>query len=51
MVDGLPSRMARELLVSVATVKSHLTHIYGKLDVDTRAGGVARALELRIIWA
>ena len=45
------SEMAGELLVSVATVKSHLTHIYGKLDVDTRAGAVARAIELRIIRA
>jgi DNA-binding NarL/FixJ family response regulator len=41
--------MARELLVSEATVKSHLSHIYGKLGVDTRAGAVAVAIERRII--
>ena len=41
--------MARELLVSEATVKSHLSHIYGKLGVDTRAGAVAAAIERRII--
>jgi DNA-binding NarL/FixJ family response regulator len=41
--------MARELFVSEATVKSHLSHIYTKLGVDTRAGAVAAALERRII--
>jgi DNA-binding CsgD family transcriptional regulator len=34
---------------SEATVKSHLAHIYTMLEVDTRAGAVARAIELRII--
>jgi len=47
---GLGNReMARELLVSEATVKSHLSHIYAKLGVDTRAGAVAAAIERRII--
>lgn len=41
--------MARELLVSEATVKSHLSHVYAKLGVDTRAGAVAAAIERRII--
>lgn len=41
--------MARELFVSEATVKSHLSHIYSKLGVDTRAGAVAAAIERRII--
>lgn len=41
--------MARELLVSEATVKSHLSHIYTKLGVETRAGAVAAAIEQRII--
>ncbi|WP_109506417.1 response regulator [Nocardioides speluncae] len=41
--------LARELLVSEATVKSHLSHIYTKLGVDTRAGAVAVAIERRII--
>ena len=54
-VLGLLSRglgnkeMARELAVSEATVKSHLSHIYTKLGVDTRAGAVAAAIEQRII--
>jgi len=41
--------MARKLFVSEATVKSHLSHIYTKLGVDTRAAAVARAIEQRII--
>ena len=41
--------MARELFVSEATVKSHLSHIDTKLGVDTRAGAVAAAIERRII--
>jgi DNA-binding NarL/FixJ family response regulator len=41
--------LARKLFVSEATVKSHLAHIYTKLEVDTRAGAVARAIEQRII--
>jgi DNA-binding NarL/FixJ family response regulator len=50
LAQGLGNReMARQLLVSEATVKSHLTHIYTKLDVDTRAGAVAVAIERRIL--
>ena len=41
--------MARRLFVSEATVKSHLSHIYTTLDVDTRAAAGARAIEQRII--
>jgi DNA-binding NarL/FixJ family response regulator len=43
--------IARELFVSEATVKSHLSHVYTKLAVDTRAGAVAAAIERRIIRA
>jgi DNA-binding NarL/FixJ family response regulator len=43
--------IARELFVSEATVKSHLSHIYTKLGVDTRAGAVAVAIERRVIRA
>jgi DNA-binding NarL/FixJ family response regulator len=50
LARGLGNReLARELLVSEATVKSHLSHIYAKLDVDTRAGAVATAIDRRII--
>lgn len=48
--NGLANKeLARGLLVSEATVKSHLSHIYSKLGVETRAGAVAAAIERRII--
>jgi DNA-binding CsgD family transcriptional regulator len=34
--------VARQLLMSVATVKTHLTHIYAKTGVTSRAGLAAR---------
>lgn len=50
LANGLGNKeMAKQLLVSEATVKSHLSHIYTKLDVDTRAGAVAKAIEQRVI--
>lgn len=50
LARGLGNKeMARELFVSEATVKSHLSHIYTKLGVDTRAGAVSAAIERRII--
>jgi DNA-binding NarL/FixJ family response regulator len=50
LARGLGNKeMAHELFVSEATVKSHLSHIYAKLGVDTRAGAVAAAIERRII--
>lgn len=50
LAHGMSNReIADRVIVSVATVKAHLGHIYTKLGVDTRAGAVARAIELRII--
>ena len=50
LARGLGNKeMAQELFVSEATVKSHLSHVYAKLGVDTRAGAVAAAIERRII--
>ena len=50
LASGLGNKeIAQQLLVSEATVKSHLSHIYQKLEVDTRAGAVAAAIERRII--
>lgn len=37
------------LFISEAMVKTHLSRIYGKLDVDTRAGAVAVAKEQRLL--
>lgn len=52
LADGQANKqIARTLLVSEATVKSHLAHIYTKLGVESRAGAVARAIEQRIIRA
>lgn len=52
LAKGLGNKeMARELFLSEATVKSHLSHIYTKLGVDTRAGAVAAAIDRRIIRA
>jgi DNA-binding NarL/FixJ family response regulator len=50
LAEGLTNKeMAKSLFVSEATVKSHLSHIYTKLGVDTRAGAVAQAIDQRII--
>lgn len=47
---GTPNRLiAKELFVSEATVKTHLTHIFEKLGVSDRAAAVATAYELGIL--
>ena len=40
------NQIARELVVSEGTVKSHVKRILRKLRVDNRAGAVARYLHL-----
>ncbi len=42
---------AQALYVSLGTVKTHLKHIYGKLDVHTRTQAIARARELQILFS
>jgi DNA-binding NarL/FixJ family response regulator len=42
-------RIASELHVSVATVRTHFGHIYAKLDVGDRAGAVAKAMRHGLI--
>lgn len=50
LADGLGNKeIAVQLLVSEATIKAHLSHIYTKLAVDTRAAAVATAIEQRLI--
>lgn len=41
--------IARELFISEATVKTHLTHLYGKLGVKDRAAAVATAYDRGIL--
>ncbi|MGQ4377700.1 response regulator [Streptomyces sp. SAS_267] len=41
--------IARELFISEATVKTHLTHVYGKLGAKDRAAAVATAYERGIL--
>ena len=50
LAEGLPNKeLARRLFVSEATVKSHLVHIYAKLDVESRTAAVSKGIEQRII--
>ena len=54
VVRYLPSNLkvpeiASELFVSANTVRTHLRHIYAKLDVHNRGEAVARARELRLL--
>jgi LuxR family maltose regulon positive regulatory protein len=47
---GLSNRkIAGKLIVSLGTVKTHIHHIYGKLDVCNRAQAVDRARELHLL--
>jgi len=50
VAQGASNReVGEELHISVATVKTHLVHIYEKLGVDNRTAAVTAALERRII--
>jgi LuxR family maltose regulon positive regulatory protein len=42
-------RIARELVVTLDTVKKHVTHVLGKLGADNRTEAVARARDLGLI--
>jgi LuxR family maltose regulon positive regulatory protein len=49
LVAGLSNAaMARELVITLGTVKSHVNHIYGKLGVQSRSQAIARAHSLHL---
>jgi LuxR family maltose regulon positive regulatory protein len=41
--------IAAALVVAVGTVKTHIHHIYGKLNASSRVQAVARARELQLL--
>jgi len=50
IAEGLSNQaIAQKLFVSMGTVKVHLKHIYGKLDVKSRTQAVARLRELNLL--
>ena len=52
LAEGLTNReIAEQLTVTVGTAKTHVHHIYGKLDVHNRTQAVARGRELGLLGA
>lgn len=50
IVNGLTNQeIADRLVISIGTVKRHISNIYGKLDVRHRTAAVARAQELQLV--
>jgi predicted ATPase/DNA-binding CsgD family transcriptional regulator len=49
IIEGLTNReIAERLFISTSTVKKHINHIFGKLDVKNRAQAIAKARQLNI---
>lgn len=44
------AEIAAKLVITLNTTKKHVTHIFGKLEVNTRAGAIARAKELGLVY-
>ena len=50
ITEGLSNpEIAEKLVLSVGTVKTHVKHIYSKLNVDDRVKAASKARELGII--
>jgi len=50
IVAGMSNRgIAEKLIIGEGTIKTHINHIYSKLDVESRTRAVARARELKLL--
>jgi LuxR family transcriptional regulator, maltose regulon positive regulatory protein len=50
LADGHPNQaIAEELVISLDTVKRHVTHVLGKLGVANRTQAIARARALGLL--
>ena len=50
LATGATNRaVAKELVVTLDTVKRHISHLFGKLEVANRTQAVARARELGLL--
>jgi DNA-binding NarL/FixJ family response regulator len=50
LVDGLDYKhIAKRHFISVETVRNHIRHIYGKLQVHSKSEAVAKALRQRLV--
>ncbi len=50
IVDGLENEeIAEKLFISMQTVRNHIRHIYGKLQVHSRSQAVIKAMKKRIL--
>ena len=48
--SGLSNReLSKKLFISEATVKTHLVHIYDKLDVENRTAAISKARQNKLI--
>ena len=50
IAEGMSNpEIAEKLVLSVGTVKTHVKHIYGKLNVDDRVKAASKARELKLL--
>jgi LuxR family maltose regulon positive regulatory protein len=50
IADGLSNReIAEKLIVAVSTIKTHVNHIYRKLDVNSRTQAIAKSQQLGLL--